>query len=473
MSRARVLGAGVLLAGGVCALAYLRCGPAPLTDENAETPRAPAARGTELTTLESAPRAAAESNAGATAEEEPLTPDELELLLRAVAAAYATNDRPALENALERVLGTRAGGLRVVAWLREARAETQALAGALVALEAALALDASTDPAHADTGDASALVQALLDALPELELDVRTRVIAVLRSAHGPHGAVFGVACLRALLALQHAHPELAGQLGPLFERAGEGLAGDDARADFRRLFLTGSDDPALVKLALGSLLAAEPATFLPLAEELYVRAKSQPELRAAIAQAIAASAPVADAAAILARCAGDNPYAQIQTLASRTGAPDAIAREYDALLASGANTRGRQMLVSGMRGETEGVLLGIARLDPEPGVRVQALLTLTIRGPASEDVVRELTSLHASGELAGGIATKSAVLVAENVLLRSIGGARDAAREFLGSIVRDSAAAPADRFDAYKRLRAWVPAGTFRGVVVDGQVLE
>lgn len=473
MSRARVLGAGVLLAGGVCALAYLRRGPAPLTDENAAAQRAAGTRAAELTALESSARAPAETRQDTAAPEPPLTDDELASLLRAAAAAYAVNDRAALENALERVLGTRAGGLRVVQWLRETRADAQAVAGALLALEAALALGASTDSAHAETADASALVHALLDALPELEFDVRARVIAVLRSAHGPHGAVFGVAYLRALLALQHAHPELAGQLGPLFERAGEGLAGDDARADFRRLFLTGSDDPALVKLALGSLLAAEPATFLPLAEELYARANGQRELRAAITQAIAASAPVADAATILARCAGDAPYAQFQTLASRPDAPDAIAREYDALLASRANTRGRQLLVSGMRGETEGVLLGIARLDPEPGVRVQALLTLTIRGPASEDVVRELASLHASGELAGGIATKSAVLVAENVLLRSSGGARDAAREFLSTLVRDTAAAPADRFDAYKRLRAWVPAGTFRGVVVDGQVLD
>lgn len=473
MRRARVLGAGVLCACGLFALALVlvlgRRGSAPSDSPLAEPRASSAAASAELGALDESARTAAAARTSAPAAETPLAADELTALLRAVAVAYAARDRAALEDTLTRVLGPGAGPLRVVTWLRETRADDSATAGALVAIEAALELGAR---AEAPDG-ADELVRALLAALPELEPAVCARVVAVLSAARGPHGAVFGVRYLRDLLAVRSEHPELAGQLGPLFERAGEGLAGDEMRADFRRLFLTGSDDPALVKLALASLLAAEPATFLSLAEELYARAKGQRELRDAIAQAIAASAPVADAAAILARCASDNPYAQLQTLGSRPGAPDAIAHEYDALLASGSNSRGRRLLVSGMRGETENVLLGIARLDPEPGVRVQALLTLTIRGPASEAVVRELTSLHASGELSGGLATKSAVLVAENVLLRSSGGARDAARDFLSTIVRDPGAGAADRLDAYARLRAWVPPGTFRGVVVDGRVLE
>jgi hypothetical protein len=342
-----------------------------------------------------------------------LDPAELAALLREAAQAWEAIDRPALERVLARLLADPARALAIAAWLQgpQAAQDPAACSGALLALEAALEL--FDQPAARDEG--AALVRALLAGLPALDARLRPRLIAVLCAARSARGPVFDARFLRDTLALRRAHPELAAELGPLLEHAGESLGGPEQQADFRRLFLQESDDPALVKLALASLLATDPGTFLPLAEELYARAAQDPALRAAIAQAIAGSAPVAEAAAMLARLADDGQYAQFQTLGSRPGALDALAAEYDALLASGGNARGRKLLVSGMRAETSEVLLGIARLDPDANVRLQALLTLTIRGPVEAGVVRELTALRADGGRSGqgGLTTRSTLLVA------------------------------------------------------------
>jgi hypothetical protein len=58
-------------------------------------------------------------------------------------------------------------------------------------------------------------------------------------------------------------------------------------------------------------------------------------------------------------------------------------------------------------------------------------------------------------------------------VLLRSSGEAREAARDYLIGIVRDTSLEPGDRLDAYGRVRAWAAPGTFTGVAIGARVLE
>ncbi|MBI5363206.1 MAG: hypothetical protein HZA53_08505 [Planctomycetes bacterium] len=424
----------------------------------------------------------AEQRARATAADAPLTQERATLLsdgalvglLIQVQDAYVHGDATQLESVLMRLIGSPAQAEAILDWLLHVDPDREgpACRGALTALEAAIS---SYDRARARFGDAGvALVHRILDALPLLPESLRARTIAMLQGVEGPDGPVLDLRFLRKVLALRSEHPDESEQFVPLLAAMNGAILDPHQREDFQRLFIEGAEDPLLVKVALNSLLGTDPTTYLPLAEELMQRHPADERLKSSIAQAIAVSAPVEAATRSLSRIAEDSQYEAFAALGSRSGAGDAAAREYNELLASDLNPIGRKMLVSSMRGERDEVLIGIARLDPDPRVGLQAALTVSGRGPVAAGRVTELRELYAaSGTGQPSRARGGAAMVAENVLLRSEGAARRAAQDWLCEIVRDPTRSEKERLDAYARAKRWMPPGSFVGVAVGSRILE
>ncbi len=404
-----------------------------------------------------------------------LTRDELLALLREIASTI-DGDPKGAERALERLLGQPSNLRAVVDWLasqREDSADDPAAArGAMIALEAALAV--YNDPQGRFAGEGEPLTRHLLDNLPRMSPAVLTPLIELLVRARSAGRAVLDARFLSQLLDLRRRFPTVAGELGALLGPIAESLDTPGLREEFRRLFLSDIDDPAAVKVALSALLREAPETFLGFAEELARRPEVSAEMRAAVAQAIATSAPVDAAVPAMARLASDSFYSQFQTLATRAGASDAVTHEYNALLAAEGNARGRKLLVSAMESESEAVLLGIARTDPDPNVRAQALMTLTVAREVGPGLIDELASLQAARiRDTPGLSLANGIAVAHNVLLKSTGAARDRARDYLIAIVRDAGLGDRDRQLALAQLKGWVAPGTFHGVQIGGRAVE
>ena len=409
--------------------------------------------------------------AAAAVEPAPLDEDALLRALAAIDRAYALGDAKELETLLADLVAFPSRADQVADWLvhAELASQGQACRGALLALEAAIT---SYERAPMRFGAAgAALVRRMLDLLPLLPETLRGRTIAMLQGVQGANGPALDLRFLRQVLALRREHPDEAEQYVPLLANLGGTIADPERRADFQRLFLEGGEDPLLVKVALDSLLHDDPATFLPIAEELVRAHPADARLKSSVAQAIAAAAPVDEATRTLARIAEETQYEAFAALASRPGAADAIAREYGELLAEGRDPLARKLLVSGLREEREDVLVGIARMDPDAKVSLQAALTLTARGAVAAETVGALRELFEVP--ADGARRKGAAKVAENVLRRSEGAARAAAEAWLVELVRDTRLAEKDRLDAYGRARRFVAPGTFTGVAIGGRVLE
>lgn len=407
-----------------------------------------------------------------------LPEEEILALLRDIALHASRSESAELQKKLEALLSRPANMDRVVDWMstpdqgESPATDELALRGALLALEASLSLYNESGGPFAAAGEP--LTRRVLRALPTMSDAVRAAAIEALLRARSSTGPVVDARYLSELLELRRTSPAIASELSALFGPIASSLGTEEARAEFRRLLLGETNDPTAIKVALSALLAEAPAAFLTFAEELAKREDATPELRAAIVQAIATSAPVGDAVPLLARLASDADYLAFMTLATRPGAADALAREYDALLVSEANARGRKLVVSGMEAERPEVLLGIARTDPDPGVRAQALMTLTLGREVGAEVIDELVALRdAKVRDTPGISTQRSILVAHNVLLKSSGAARERARDYLVSIVRDGRASESDRLAAFAKLKGWVAPGTFTGIVLGGHVIE
>ncbi|MBK7876393.1 MAG: hypothetical protein IPJ77_11665 [Planctomycetes bacterium] len=470
MSRARrgwVAGAGAL---ATLAVALATWSTLPERTSSG-APRAPSAATGASASLDSpSPDARHTVAAPGTAPDAPLLDGaELADLLARIQRAYEAGDASELE-ALLTALVARPEQLDVVAdWLASAHAARapEACLGAFVVLEAAIGLY-ERDPARFGRAGV-ALVERLLDELLVLPEDMQARLVRLFQRVRGPNGPVLDLRFLRRILDLRAAHPADAERFVPLLAHVAQGFGAAERREEFQRLFLEGQDDPLLVKCALSSLLSGAPEVFLPLAEDFYARSAEDARLRSAIAQSIAASAPVEDATRSLVHLADEAQYGAFATLGSRPSAGEAIAREYDALLAENANPVARKLLVSTMRDERAEVLVGIAGMDPDPMVGLQATLTLSVRGEMDSARFAEVRELFSSG----GRLPHGGALVAENVLLHSSGAVRDSARAWLVEIVRDGRATDVVRLDAYQRVRRWVEPGTFRGVQIGGRVVE
>ena len=210
------------------------------------------------------------------------------------------------------------------------------------------------------------------------------------------------------------------------------------------------------MRVALSRLLKDDPAHWFGVASEWYERADSIP-MRAAIASAVAAAAPTRDAARFLARAASPLLHAQAAILAARDGGMDSLSDEYEARLSVGDDPAARRALVSGLARDSD-LCLGIARTDPDRGVRGQALLSATVRSSSREalDVIE--AAWHAADDERYGVAPRHLVWSAANAVSRVEPELRTEAVELLRSLASDPALPNEVRSDACARLRRWLP---------------
>lgn len=474
MSHARRVVLAVVSAGSVIVTAFLiGAGDSATGGDGSVAPNGSGgsdARPSELASPASIERRDPRQEGAAQAQPEALLDDRaLAELLARIQQAYSQENVRELEQLLSTLLANPEQGKALVAWLSraDASAPTDAVLGAVVALQAGIALYERDGARFGKAGEEMVLLA--LDALPILADELQAQVVRVLQRVRNANGHVLDGRFLSRLLELRSENAEQSERFTPLLAVLAEGSLAPEQRERFQQLFLDGEEDPLLVKCALSSLLAEDAGRYLHVAKELHGRDASNRELRSAIAQAIAVSAPVAEAARSLAEIADGSEYGAFATLATRPGVSEHVAREYDALLKDGANPRARKLLVSAMAGETDDVLVGIARIDPDPVVSLQAALTITVRGPIDAKRFEEVRTLFDEDIRS----PSGSVMVAENVMLHSEGAVRDGARAWLVQLVRDASLSDQDRSEAYRRVRRWVEPGTFAGVQIGGRPLE
>ncbi len=400
--------------------------------------------------------------------------DDLVALLHRVGTAYAVQDLPALGTALERLLVEPARGEEALALLAHdgLREDDAARAGAVLALGAAVTRYAVADGRIAVDGHAFTVhvLEALALVHPPEQQDLADQLI----QAQVGERYVLDLSYLGTILDLRRRHPEQSEVYSSLLVHMAENLHDAAGMEEFRTLFLERGEDPTAVKLALSALLRTDAGTWLPLAEDLFAEARDNPRLQAAIAHAIATAAPLAQATESLARLARPDLYVEFSLLGLREGGREAVESRYTELVGSGGSPLARRMLVSALRGEDEALLVGIARTDPDPDVRTQALLTTSLGRAAGPQLLDELEAQHRQrADPARGIPSARAVLVAGNVLINSQGPERERAKELLMRIASDPGESDADRLSAARTVKAWMPPGTFAHWVIGGQVLE
>jgi hypothetical protein len=440
----------------------LRTGQAPPPDSAAALESAQAARGER--SAEAAEPAAAPSP----------PPGDLLELLRRIAQAYVAQDARALGTALEELLRTPARCEEALLLLEHGglREDDLARNGAVFGLGAALSFYAA--PSSPIAVDARAftvrVLEGLAEVLPPEQLDLADQLI----QARAGERYVLDLSYLGKILELRGRHPELAELYSSLLVHMAESLSDERGLEEFRALFLNSGQDPTALQLSLAALLRTDAASWLPLAEDAFAEARGNPALRSAIATAIATAAPVQQAAGSLARLADSNMYDEFALLGGREGGSEALAARYSELVGEGGNALARRMLVSGLRTEQESVLVGIARTDPDPLVRTQALLTSSLARASGPELLDQLESLYdLRSDPAQGISSAQALMVAGNVLANSPGAERDRARELLLRIAGDSGEKDSDRLQAIRSLKPWMPPGTFDDWVIGGKAVK
>jgi len=397
--------------------------------------------------------------------------EDLVSLLRRVALAYAAQDSAELTALLTGLLATPARCEEALALLEKGglHEDELACAGAVFTLGAAITCYGSAKSALAV--DAHAFTVRVLEALADVQPPEQQDLAEQLIQARDGERYLLDLSYLGKILELRGLHPEQAEVYSGLLVHLSENLSDERGLEEFRALFLTAGQDPTAVKLSLSALLRADATSWLAMAETLFADARGNGPLRSAIAYAIASAAPVELAAASLTRLANTGMYTEFALLGMRAGGSDALAAHYNELVAAGGSSIARKLLVSGLRNETEPVLVGIAATDPDPGVRTQALLTSSLGRPSGPELLDRLESLHARrSDPAQGIATAQAVLVAGNVLINSAGAERERVKEFLLRIAGDASESDNDRLSAARTLAPWMPPGTFDNWVIGGQ---
>ena len=286
--------------------------------------------------------------------------------LHTIAHAYAASDVSTLETNLEAVLGDPRDALRVLDFLLDGRlaSDSAGSLGAVLTIAAGVNLYAQAD--WTGRPECREYLPRVLDALPRIPMPWLEQLVTGLVEARAGEHPVVGLACLPKILALRAQHPELAPILSLLLEHVADDLKETGGYEELYALLLGETRDPIAVGLSLSALLASQPDSFLPVAEEMHARARGDPELSSAITQAIAASAPVEAAASALVRMTDGSQFLEFQILGTRDGALESLASEYNVLVARGDDPRARAMLVTGMGTEKEEALIGIAETDPD-----------------------------------------------------------------------------------------------------------
>ena len=392
---------------------------------------------------------------------QPPTPAKLleELLLQAH-TAFEARDADTLSTILEDILidpnnaMAIIDGLATQRWGQGSEPLTPQEDGARLALSAGATLYA-TDATPTDPSFAEEFLAQAFESLPRMRPRLVLPIAAELARAEVEGVRVIGAEWLPHILRLRWQHPDLRPALDLLLEAVCA-----DEHADgslLARLFLSDEEDPGLLRIALARLLADDPVHWLGVANEWFEHA---PDLatRSALASAVAAAAPPADAARFLADAADPGLFAQVSTLASRPGGLDALADHYEERLLTLDDPGARRALVVGLAREPD-LCLGIARTDPDRGVRGQALLSATVRSvsPEALDVLR--AAWESGDDPHYGVEPRHLVWAAANTALRAGSDLRPAAVELLRSLAADPALPHAARADACRRLARWLPA--------------
>ena len=416
---------------------------------------------------------ASDADDGEDPDDRALDPD-LVTLLRAVARAHAESDVRMLESNLEALLRDPRDALAVLERLGDGglRDDSAASQGAVITILAGVSL--YNQPAWSGPLECREFLGRVIDALPEVPMPWLEQLVRGLVEARAGGRPILELAYLPRILSLRAEHPDLAPVISLLLEHVADELKETGGYEQLYSLLLGETRDPTAVGISLSALLASQPEAFLQVAEERHSRAREDPELASAITQAIAASAPVDQAAGALARMTDGTQYLEFLTLGTREGALESLSSEYNALVAQGDHPQARTMLVTGMGAEREEVLLGIAATDLDPRVRAQAFLTGSLGRAVGPAFVRALREAHAGlGQGQGGIDPNASVAIAENVLRGSPGEPREAARTLLLEIAGDEAISDSARWRAVAAVKPWVPAGTLRGLFIGGMEVE
>ncbi|MEE8142521.1 MAG: hypothetical protein V3T77_05430 [Planctomycetota bacterium] len=404
----------------------------------------------------------------------PAPVEDLPTALVGIAHAFASQDKNALEEWLEQRLANPdlIDELLQLLASRQLEDNPAAKRGALHAICAALQLYHHEDAAvHFPGLDPDLVLLHTLRMLPELPVEERSLLIEMLADLQVGGEHLINLSYLEEILSLRSAYPQDASLYSRLLANLAESLEGAEARKEFHSLFLNEQHDPTLLKMGLSGLLREDPKPFLAWAEKTYQQLSVTSELRGAISQAIASSAPVELAAQSLARIANSYQYSEFDTLGSRQGGVDAAYEEYLRLARSPAHALARRMLVTAMGAKAEPELfLDIARFDAAEQVRAQAYLCLTYHHPVELEVLDGvIQATEQSFDPQRGLGVQKAVWICSNIVRRSKAAVREQAVHFLKGVIEDASLSQRLRWEAAENLKKLVSVERLHGLEIAG----
>lgn len=391
---------------------------------------------------------------------------------RIVASARVSGEPDAapvadVEAAMSLLLADAASLEDVLTWLRphsdgSRRLEDREEYGAIRALYWWMVISAGR-------GEARAVVLRILERLPELHPACRAFLVDNLVLAASDGRKVLDAQYLDTILDLRRRHPDLAELYSELLTGLGESLTPEE-RSSFFALFAAEDSDPALVGVTLRNLLEGVQVEFaLLLARELYDDEGTSIETRKAILDAVAAHADVFAATDFLAgRAQGSEvPIGTWLELGMRDGAEVALETAYLDLAQRSADPKAREAVVMAMRSASPGVLLSIARTDPDPRVIGQALLTVATPENFRSDPQLAANILGLIDEALrlrpGEVRAVDFLHVVSSVARASSRGGRNDSLERAVAILRDIAldrsVVPGQRQNALEALKPLIPA--------------
>lgn len=297
--------------------------------------------------------------------------------------------------------------------------------------------------------DPRAFDEEVLRGLASIQEPAATTLTSVLAGLRSGDEQVIGRSYVELLRVLIASYPDREALYSIFLQRMGE-----DEPLEFDLQFLGLDEDPAVLKARLVASFekadAAQALQLLQWIEDAYGRA--DPELQLQLAQAVAAAAPVSRAASFLSERASQFMYSQFFVLGMRDGAQEALGRQYNDLLVTGAKGDARKMIVSGLAGSGFDVLAGIAETDPSEQVRGQALLT-AMAAPdfrASASFLQRLRDGHAALGTPTGIPPYATISVAEGLLRHATRDGNGELADATVQLLRELAADP--KVPAYQK---------------------
>lgn len=378
-------------------------------------------------------------------------PSDLVEILGEVARAERARNARRFERLVDDALSPR-HGLAAVLSLLERRGfdeEAEPFAGALTVVASA----ATRERVLGENGD----LARILARSPLLLENARARLAPLLADLEVDGRLVLHAQWWPTLLELQRAHPDLAEDLGPLFEnlhRDAEGLRG---LSNVLQQAATLVEFPRVVAAAIHGLTMLDPALGASVAHELRGRSDLDVELQHELARLSASLLSPSEAVDALATQPRSIAMQAMLLLGERPEASEALRRKYDDLALSADTERDRMNVIAGMRHEESRFLLGIARTDTSVRVREQAVLMLTSSRSLDTEAVRAIHDLRHAGS--DSIGARSYTSALANVVVHSSGTAREEALELLRALVNDATVSESDRSRATELLERHTPA--------------